>query len=129
MAGTISDILYDPEDTELVASRKWHMSHLGYAIWRGFVDGKKVTLRLHRLINQTPEGMVTDHINGNKLDNRRSNLRTVTTAENNLNVRRKGYSWDKSKGNYIVRFKSKYIGRYKDMSEAREAYLNARGTN
>ena len=37
---------------------------------------------LHRLINNTPAGMETDHINRNKLDNRKSNLRTSTHKEN-----------------------------------------------
>lgn len=84
MAGTI-DILYDPEDEAIFLSRKWYISSEGYAVWRGVVDGKKQTVRLHRLINKTPDSLFTDHINRNKLDNRRANLRTVTQAENNAN--------------------------------------------
>ena len=43
------------------------------------------TVYLHRFIMGTPKGMVTDHINGNTLDNRRKNLRVCTKSENNRN--------------------------------------------
>lgn len=41
---------------------------------------------MHREILQTPDGMSTDHVNGDKLDNRRSNLRACTHAENMRNL-------------------------------------------
>lgn len=40
------------------------------------------TLSMHRFIMQTPLGKVTDHINGDRLDNRRSNLRICSQADN-----------------------------------------------
>lgn len=45
---------------------------------------------LHRHIVQPPEGFVVDHRNGNTLDNRRENLRIVTTYQNNSNTESKG---------------------------------------
>jgi len=43
---------------------------------------RRKNLSLHVLINQTPKGMMTDHISGDTLDNRKCNLRSVTHKEN-----------------------------------------------
>ena len=45
------------------------------------------TTKMHRLLMGTPDGMHTDHINGDGLDNRRANLRICTRAENMRNRR------------------------------------------
>ncbi|MBD5657247.1 MAG: HNH endonuclease [Candidatus Eremiobacteraeota bacterium] len=42
-------------------------------------------VRLHWSVLSAAKGMVRDHINGNTLDNRSSNLRTVTVAQSNQN--------------------------------------------
>lgn len=55
-----------------------------------YVEGtvEHTTVLLHRFLLDAPEGMVVDHINHNTLDNRKSNLRILTHAENHQN--RKG---------------------------------------
>jgi hypothetical protein len=50
-------------------------------------DGKRAGLRLHRLLTNAPEDKEVDHINGDALDNKRSNLRVVTGGLNNYNMR------------------------------------------
>jgi flagellar basal body rod protein FlgC len=89
---------------------------------------------MHRLIMNTPDGMDTDHINSNGLDNRRQNLRICTHAENLANRKKqisntsgyKGVSWDKSckkwAANISICGKYKKLGRFTDLVEAARAY-------
>jgi len=71
----------------------------GYAVhYRRGADKKVTQIQLHTIINKTPKGMETDHINGNSLDNRRCNLRTVTHQQNLQNSRKKCITRSKYKG-------------------------------
>ncbi len=73
--------LVDEEDYENVIKYKWRLSN-GYAI----SDIKSRPISLHRFIlNSKKEDPIVDHINGNKLDNRKSNLRYVTYSQNAQN--------------------------------------------
>lgn len=77
-------VLLDDEDYETVAQHAWWRNVHGYIVGR--IDG--VEVYLHRFIMGEPLGKVIDHINGNKLDNRRCNLRLCSTQENVRNARR-----------------------------------------
>lgn len=57
---------------------------------------------LHRLVAGTPDGMETDHINGDGLYNRRCNLRIVTHRQNALNSFKKKSAKSRFKGVYYV---------------------------
>lgn len=89
------EILFDKADLPIVQKYKWYINDGGYAVWRGEINGEKKTIRLHRLIAHPTDGLVVDHINRNKLDNRRANLRCVTQKINARNTDRceqaKGY--------------------------------------
>ena len=97
----------------------WYLSDTGYAM-RKTSEG---SIRLHRLVMNTPEDKVTDHLNGDKLDNRKSNLRVCTQKANAQNRKgTKGYAWDKAKGKWVVRYRNTFYGRYETKAKAKRAY-------
>lgn len=117
--GRGKSVIVDDADYEKYNHLRWYLSVRGYVVRTN--NGK--TCRLHRLIMNCPEGMVTDHLNGNKLDCRKSNLRICTQAENAKNRHNiKGYTYDKSRGKWAVRYKRKFFGRYETEAEAKRAY-------
>lgn len=74
-----------------------------------------------------PEGLVVDHLNGDKLDCRKANMRICTQTENTKNRHGiKGYCFDKNKGKYMVRYRKKFYGRYDTEQEAQRAYQLAK---
>jgi len=137
--------LVDDEDYELVSKYKW------YAHWdkhtRSFYadttiqlpSRKRIRLSMHRLILGLEFGnkKQTDHINHDTLDNRRSNLRIVTTAQNQHNGRLlsnnnsgfRGVSLNKQTRKWIAQIKVSgkqiYLGSFKEKYKAAKAYDEA----
>ena len=87
--------IIDADDYNKVSSTKWFDVN-GYARSR---DGKS----MHRLIMSPPEDKEIDHMNHNRLDNRKKNLRICTRQENARNVPHKGYYYDKTHEYWVVR--------------------------
>jgi hypothetical protein len=100
-------------------------------------DGKRKSVMLHRFLMNAPEGLIVDHVNRNPLDNRKSNLRIVTSSQSSQN--KGSYSTNKSgiRGVYFctthkkwraqVRFKGKTRGGYHDSIEsAKEEVIQLR---
>lgn len=73
--------LVDTDDYEKIKEKCWHMTKHGYISTH---EGKK-EIKLHRFITNCPSGMLVDHINQNKADNRKCNLRIVNHSQNNMN--------------------------------------------
>lgn len=71
----------DADDYDMLSQYKWYLSKDGYAARRS-TGG---TTYMHRLVMDTPKDMQTDHINRDRLDNRKANLRICTNAENQKN--------------------------------------------
>lgn len=81
----------DPEDWDTFSALKWHASPKRggfYARHSVYRSGRTYAEMLHRKITNAPVGVYVDHINGNTLDNRRSNLRLCSIQENNRNRRK-----------------------------------------
>ena len=105
-------------DYEWLNQWKWRFDSCGYAARTDRSTGKTITIRMHRLINSTPKGLFTDHVNGNRLDNRRNNLRTATHLENSIN-RTKSTN---------IKYKSK--SRFKGVTRVKPTHRwRARGTS
>lgn len=125
--------IVDDADFEWLSQWKWHFHHSGYAARTGSRPVQR-TIHMHREVNQTPDGLSTDHINGNKLDNRRENLRSCTRAENNRNIGKlannksgyKGVHWLKRgrrwQAQTTVAGKRVHLGVFDSAQEAAVAY-------
>lgn len=79
-------LIFDLSDLDLLVPYRWDVTAKGYARGWRCAGGKTINVRMHRLICPTPPGLEVDHINGDKLDNRRCNLRAVTSAQNSWNA-------------------------------------------
>lgn len=79
----LQHILIDDADIQLFLAHDWRRdgSVKGY-VQRGVKGGQ---VYLHREILKAPQNLYVDHINGNPLDNRRSNLRLATRCQNAAN--------------------------------------------
>lgn len=69
-----AEVVVNSCDLDYVLSHRWHLNGHGYA-----VDEHGITM--HRALMFPPDCMDIHHINGNKLDNRRSNLLMLTRSE------------------------------------------------
>jgi hypothetical protein len=88
---------------------------------------KLLTIMMHHFIFGKPnKGSVIDHINGNSLDNTRTNLRQITYQQNNQNRKSKnkylGVSWNKTAKKYICQALGDFIGVFDDEKSAAIAY-------
>jgi len=95
----------DDEDESLISSHRWTVSIRKTRKYAKTYVGNKQYLYMHRLISCPPPDLETDHIDGDGLNNQRSNLRQCTRSQNNANAikKRQGTSlfkgvWRSSKG-------------------------------
>lgn len=141
-------VLVSPEDFDAVErAGPWRVSrerNADYIKSHAFMypDGKKTDIRLHRYIaglagHRLGRSLEVDHISGDGLDNRRENLRVVTTAQQRQNVCRhdgvskyRGVFWNARRGKWwamVARGGVRhYLGHFEDEDEAGRAAAEAR---
>ena len=127
--------IVDDKDFLLLEKFVWICSSAGYAV-RHLTDcvGNKKTILMHRQILNAPKKMEIDHVNNDRLDNRRENLRFCSHWENTCNRKislnnksgYKGVSWDKKARKWRTtiqsKYKSMYLGCYSSKIEAAGVY-------
>ncbi len=122
----------DASDADWISERRWSLSG-GYARRRIIVLGKPKNIYLHReLLGLVPgDGIEGDHINRDRLDCRRSNLRAIPASGNRQNhpgrsgtSRHRGVSWSKKERKWVVQMhidgRATRIGAYLTENEAAE---------
>lgn len=128
--------LVDDSDYEWLNAWKWHIARGKYA-GRIIKQGdKSQCVYMHRFIMDAPKGLVVDHINGDPLDNRRTNLRVCTQSDNLSNQRLSRRNTSGYKGVYFDQFRNKwvaqthkygkhiFIGRYPTKEQAVKAHAS-----
>lgn len=122
------EVLIDTEDIEKLKPYSWRINEKGYIV----SDIRRRKVRIHNFIldrDTSNSKIVCDHINRNKLDNRKENLRIITQKENNLNRsvidNAKYYCYRKDRNNFYVY----NVGYFNTELEAKEAVLNVRNIN
>lgn len=122
--------LVDDADFEMLSAFEWRW-HKGYIECSYTPEGgETVCILMHHLLLNPPPGMIGDHRNRDRSDNRRSNLRIATHAQNIMNSGpRRGRRW---KGAYLIgsRYRAQIavggqrinLGYYDTEEEAARAY-------
>jgi HNH endonuclease/AP2 domain len=133
--------IVDDADFEWLSQHKWYFLKArngGYACRKIHLGNRKCrTVYMHAEIMGTPAGKHTDHINGERLDNRRENLRICSASENcsngkiskNNSTGFKGVVFHAEKKKFMaqihVQRKNKFLGYFTTAQEAHAAYCEA----
>lgn len=132
--------LIDTEDYHLVVGLKWHALANGYAA-HTTREGSPRSLRMHHLVLPRKPGFDVDHVNGNRADNRRVNLRYLSKSANAQNRHDptkagsgvRGVYQHKSSGSYAARItidgREFSLGYYRSVDDAAVVAQSARASN
>ena len=121
--------LVDDTDFEKVNQYRWGVKcqKLKNNTNKFYAQSSKLKTTMHQLVfGKARKGHVIDHINGNSLDNRRSNLREATQTQQAQNKspknEYKGVSWDKKIKKYVCKALGEYISHFDDIKSASVEY-------
>lgn len=122
--------LVDDSDFDKLNKYVWTLTFQGYAHRRELIGGRYKHIYMHRQILDTKDGLLTDHINRKRLDNRRNNLRICKSSENGFNKGLRsdnssgttGVYWQSKRNNWLVQIttfgKTINLGRFKSKRKA-----------
>jgi hypothetical protein len=127
--------IVDTADYDWLSSFTWSTSQKASGVY-ACRHVKRKNIYMHRVITNAPAGKVVDHIDRNGLNNRRSNLRICSAADNSRNSRGKsgtsrykGVFWNKKNKKWLVAIKYnrkfRHIGYFENETDAAKAYDKA----
>lgn len=133
--------LVSDEDYEFLSQWRWyaHKGHKTYYARRNSsrVNGKQITIHMHRVIAERMEIKSPDHTDQNGLNNQRNNLREATISQQAINrnlqsINTSGYRgvcWNKHAKKWIARICTNkigiHLGYFDNIKDAARAYNEA----
>ncbi len=123
-------VIVDAHEYEALNEKRWFIAATGYAV----TSGCKIVM--HRQVSGAGSGQIVDHIDGDRTNNMKRNLRLCTVAENGKNRTsralgrnpRAGVSFNKREGKwkaYIGEFNRQVcLGTFKTLEDALRARKN-----
>jgi len=130
--------IVDAADYEELSKYNWYANRINGGTFYALRPGGPTIVMMHRQIMKPPKDMVVHHIDGNGLNNRRSNLIICTQAQNSYNARPKRNCSSKYKGVHLnktckhkkwaatIKCKARggreFLGRFEDQMEAARVY-------
>ncbi len=131
-------ILIDIEEWEKLKEFKWYIHTTNQGAQACITSDKSFnSIYMHRVILNAPKSLQVDHIDGDTLNNQKSNLRLVTNSQNQMNKKIhknnksgfKGVTWFTRYKKYRARIninkKQIFLGHFSTKEEAFSAYLEA----
>ena len=132
------EAIVDDEDYEMLNKFKWHAHVSRRMIYatnttKRDLNGKQKTIRMHSLLMHPPRGLLVDHIDGNGLNNQKSNLMVVTNRINCAHNHNRsngskypGVTWERRRKHWVAQAqidgKHVHIGSFPTEELAYEAY-------
>ena len=128
-------------DFKFLNSFRWYLTTHGYVLNVRWLGSERIATFMHRLVLNDPTAFEIDHIDGNKLNNTKANLRAASRAENARNQKKRKNGFSAFKGvttnnkikNYTKPWRSQitfngkniHLGCFKTEQEAAAAYNKA----
>lgn len=133
MSNSGRNAVVDDDDYDKVKDITWCLDSYGYVVSiKNKGNGKYEKLSLHRVITEAQTGQIVDHIDRDKLNNTKGNLRFASVAENTRNTgpstrNTTGYKGvrkykDKYSASITFEGKAEYLGAYDTPEDAAKAY-------